>query len=130
MKALLIAALCLGGAAFFFFRPFGSPAEAGYKSISQQEAYDLMKSRPDAAIVDARTEGEYRSGRIPGAILLPYDEVPQKAPFLLPDKSRMILVYCRSGNRSKKASAALAEMGYTQVLEFGGIITWPYETER
>ena len=98
-----------------------------YKKISPQEAKQLMQQ--DCVILDVRTPEEYNEGHIPDAMLLPDYNISQLAPQQLPDKDQLILVYCRSGNRSKTAAAALAELGYTGIYEFGGINTWPYETE-
>ncbi|MDO4492314.1 MAG: rhodanese-like domain-containing protein [Clostridia bacterium] len=101
-----------------------------YSVISQEEAKALMDSEENIAIVDARDRSEYEQGHIPGALLLPYTEVESKAAELLPDKEQCILVYCRSGRRSKLAAETLVKLGYTDVREFGGITTWPYGTEK
>lgn len=98
-----------------------------YEQIIAEEAKKLMDTESDYIIVDARTEEEFAEGHIPGAILIPEYEISDRADAELPDKDQLILVYCRSGRRSKIASAALAELGYTNVKEFGGIIDWPYE---
>ena len=103
---------------------------ADYVSITAEEAKDMMDAEQDYIILDVRTEEEFAEGHIPGAALIPDYEIRDRAREMLPDKEQLIFVYCRSGNRSKKASAALAEMGYTNVKEFGGIIDWPYETEE
>ncbi len=97
---------------------------ASYVQISQEEAKSIMDSREDIVILDVREQDEYDAGHIPGAILMPYT----RAEELLGDKSQTILVYCRSGRRSKIAAQSLADMGYTDIREFGGIIDWPYET--
>lgn len=99
----------------------------GYRQVDAEEAKRLMDEETDYIILDVRTEQEYSEGHIPGALLLPDYEVSERAEELLPDKEQMILVYCRSGNRSRGASAALAKLGYTNVIEFGGIRSWPYE---
>ena len=101
-----------------------------YISISAQEAKQLMDTEADYVILDVRTEEEFAEGRIPGAILIPDYEIKQRAESILTDKTQLILVYCRSGRRSKLASADLADMGYQNVKEFGGIIDWPYEIEK
>ncbi len=98
-----------------------------YEQITQEQAKELLDSEEDYVLLDVRTQLEYEEGHIPGAVLLPDYEVSEKAEELLPDKDQLILVYCRSGNRSKSASRALAELGYTNVKEFGGIQDWPYE---
>jgi len=110
------------------------PAEAnaaeslGYKQITPEEAKAMMDRGEADVILDVRTLDEFETGHIAGAVLLPDYEIEDKAETVLPDKNAVILVYCRSGRRSKEASAALAEMGYQNVFEFGGIIDWPYET--
>lgn len=101
-----------------------------YVQISAAEAKALMDSETDYVIIDARTQEEYDAGHIPGAVLIPEYEVAQRAENELPDKNQLILVYCRSGRRSKIAAKALADLGYTNVKEFGGIIDWEYETEK
>ena len=98
-----------------------------YEQISAEDAKKLMDTASDYIIVDARTTEEFAEGHIPNAILIPEYEIADRAPSELPDKDRLILVYCRSGRRSKIASAALVELGYTNVKEFGGIIDWPYD---
>ena len=98
-----------------------------YQQISQETAKEMMDSQ-ELIILDVREQSEYDSGHIPGAVLLPVGSIDQDtAAVVIPDKDSTVLVYCRSGNRSKTASAALAELGYTAVYEFGGINTWPYE---
>lgn len=97
-----------------------------YEQISQAEAKTLMESESDYVILDVRTEEEFAEGYIAGAMLIPDDEVMEKAESMLPDKNQLILVYCRSGRRSKLAAEALATLGYTNVKEFGGIIDWSY----
>ena len=85
----------------------------------------------DAVVLDVREQSEYDEGHIPGAVLLPVGSIDEDtAAAVIPEKSATVLVYCRSGNRSKTAAAALAELGYTDVCEFGGINTWPYEIEQ
>ena len=101
-----------------------------YEQISGEQAKRLMDTETDFIIVDARTEEEFNEGHIEGAILIPEYEISERAEKELPDKEQMILVYCRSGRRSKFASQALADLGYTNVKEFGGIIDWPYEVEQ
>ena len=99
----------------------------GYEQISGEQAKSLMDSEKDYIIIDARTEEEFNEGHIEGAILIPEYEIGERAEKELPDKDQLILVYCRSGRRSKIASQALADLGYTNVKEFGGIIDWQYE---
>lgn len=100
----------------------------GYVSISQEEAKEVMDSDPNCLILDVRTQEEYDEKHIPGAILIPDYEIADKGAQLSQSKDQCILVYCRSGRRSKNASEQLAEMGYTNVKEFGGINDWAYET--
>lgn len=103
--------------------------EAVYVNITPQQAKEMMDSRKDYIILDTRTQEEYDAEHIPGAILIPYDEILEKAEMVLTDKDQLILVYCRSGRRSKLAAEDLVKLGYTNIKEFGGIIDWPYETE-
>ena len=95
-----------------------------YKQISQDEAMQMMKDESGYLIVDVRTPEEFAEGHIPGAINVPNEEIGIEMPDALPDKDQLLLVYCRRGNRSKEASQKLADMGYTNVYEFGGIETW------
>ena len=101
----------------------------GYVSISAEEAKELMDKSENYIILDVRTKEEYDEVHIPDAILIPDTEIADRAEDELTDKDQLIFVYCRSGNRSKKASAILSQMGYTNIKEFGGIKDWPYETE-
>lgn len=101
-----------------------------YEQISAEQAYDIMNSEKDFIILDVREQEEYDSGHIPGAVLIPYTEINERAEELIPEKDKLILVYCRSGRRSKIASEALIRLGYTSVKEFGGIIDWKYEVEK
>ena len=103
--------------------------EAVYMNITAEEAKVLMDSEEGYIILDVRTQEEYDEGHIPGAILIPNTEIEARAGEELPDKDQLILVYCRSGRRSKLAAEILVELGYTNIREFGGIIDWPYEVE-
>ena len=103
--------------------------EAVYVNITAEEAKEIMDSSEGYIILDVRTQEEYAQGYIPGAVLFPLDDIEGKAHVVLPDKDQLILIYCRSGNRSKKAAQILVELGYTNIKEFGGIIDWPYEVE-
>lgn len=98
-----------------------------YTRISQEEAIEMMARDDGHVVVDVRRLDEYTAGHIPGAILLPNEDIDVTPPAALPDPDQIILIYCRSGNRSKQAAQKLADMGYTRVYEFGGIITWPGE---
>ena len=97
----------------------------GYRQITMEEAAKRMEQEPAAIILDVRWPDEYQAGHIPGAINIPNETIGSEALPQLPDKDQTILLYCRSGNRSKQASEKLAALGYTQVLEFGGILDWP-----
>ena len=101
-----------------------------YEQITAQEAKAIMDKESDYIIIDARTDEEFAEGHIEGAILIPEYEIAQRAEKELPDKDALILVYCRSGRRSKIASDELVNLGYTNVKEFGGIIDWPYEVVK
>lgn len=101
-----------------------------YEQISQDEAKRLMDTKKDLVIIDARTESEFSEGHIRDAILIPEYEISERAEDLIADKDTLILVYCRSGRRSKIAAEALVELGYTNVKEFGGIITWEYDITK
>lgn len=99
----------------------------GYMQISAWEANLIISTKGGYVIIDARTQEEFDEGHIEGAILIPEYEIAERAEKELPDKEQLILVYCRSGRRSKIASQELVKLGYTNVYEFGGIIDWPYE---
>ena len=99
----------------------------GYKRIWMDEAKTLMEKEEGYILLDVRTKGEYESGYIPGAINIPLSDIDEKIISFLPDKSQMILVYCRSGNRSREASDKLSKLGYTNILEIGGINAWKGE---
>ena len=101
-----------------------------YEQITPEDAKKIMDSGEEYIVLDVREQDEYDSGHIPGAILISYTEIENKAEELLPDKDKQLLVYCRSGRRSKIAAESLIKLGYTNVKEFGGIIDWPYEVEK
>ena len=96
----------------------------GFHQISQEEAKEIMAKDDGHVVVDVRRQDEYDAGHIPGAILIPNESIGCDSPEALPDYDQIILVYCRSGNRSKQAAQKLAGMGYTSIYEFGGITTW------
>ena len=125
--AMLLITICLFGTAGCNSDKSVAVSGNSYEHISADEAKALMDSESDYTIVDARTQEEFDEGHIEGAIMIPEYEIEAKAESLLPDKNQLILVYCRSGRRSKIASEALVKLGYTNVKEFGGIIDWPYE---
>ena len=101
-----------------------------YQQITAEEAKKIMDSGEEHIILDTREQDEFDEGHIAGSILIPYTEIENKAEEMLPDKDAQILVYCRSGRRSKIASESLAKLGYTNVKEFGGIIDWLYEVVK
>ena len=112
-------------------REEGAENTASYQQITAEEAKSMMEEQPDAVILDVREQDEYDAGHIPGAVLLPVGTINEEtAASAIPEKDTVVLVYCRSGNRSKTASQALADLGYTRIYEFGGIKDWPYEVER
>ena len=98
-----------------------------YEQISAEQAKTIMDTEKDYVIIDARTEEEFAEGHIENAILIPEYEIAERAEKELPDKEQLILVYCRSGRRSKIASEELVKLGYSNVKEFGGIVDWPYD---
>ena len=108
--------------------PTESSPQAVYRRITPEEAYNIMAAAEDFILLDVRTEEEYREQRIPGAVLLPYDEIGSRAEAELPDKDALILIYCRLGRRSAIAANELLGMGYANVYDFGGITEWHYET--
>lgn len=123
MKSLPIILIVLLVAVFFARRT------AGYRSISQQEA-KAMLDKGGVVLLDVREQDEYDSGHIKGAVLLPLGTITaDTAANVIENKDISVLVYCRSGNRSKKASAALAKLGYKNIYEIGGITSWPYGVE-
>ena len=103
--------------------------ENSYQQITQEAAKEMMDTQ-EVVILDVREQHEYDSGHIPGAVLLPVGTITEDtAAAVIDDLDTVVLVYCRSGNRSKTAAQALADLGYTNVYEFGGINDWPYEVE-
>ena len=118
MACVLLAALLLLTVGF---------AEQSYQQITQEEAQRTMDEATDYILLDVRTEEEYNQGHIPGAINIANEDIGTDTIPELPDKDQLILVYCHSGRRSKEAAEKLAALGYTQVLEFGGILTWTGE---
>ena len=105
-------------------------SSSGYRQISMDEAVDMMKDEKNYIILDVRRPDEYAEGHIPGAINVPNEEIGTTEIAELPDKSQMILVYCRSGRRSKEASEKLVKLGYTNIVEFGGIQDYKGEIEK
>ena len=105
----------------------GMIGKTTYIQIDQEKAKEMMAVNDGHVIVDVRRADEYATGHIPGAILIPNESIGTEKPEQLPDKDQIILIYCRSGNRSKQAAQKLADMGYTNIYEFGGINTWTGE---
>ena len=110
----------------------GTPgsSSSGYRQISMDEAVKMMKDEKNYIILDVRRPDEYAEGHIPGAINVPNEEIGTTDIAELPNKSQLILVYCRSGRRSKEASEKLVKLGYTNIVEFGGILDWKGEIEK
>lgn len=130
LSLALVLVLCLTGCNAGISKESATTVMTGYKQISQDEAKAMMARDDGHIIVDVRRQDEYDAGHIPGAILIPNESIDKERPKELPDLDQIILVYCRSGRRSKEASEKLAKMGYTNIYEFGGIITWPGETTK
>lgn len=124
---ILLTALLLGGCAA---QPTSPSDKAAYRKISMEEAVTMMAQESDYIILDVRRADEFASGHIPGAINVANESIGTAEIPELPDKNQLILVYCRSGNRSKQASQKLADLGYTNIVEFGGIIDWPGDIEK
>lgn len=120
----ILAALCLA----LLLAGCTSLDSAGYTQVSSEKAAQLMEDYDDEIVLDVRTPEEYAQAHIPGAINVPNEEIGEEPIAELPDKDQLILVYCRSGNRSKEAAQKLADQGYTNVVEFGGINDWHGET--
>ena len=126
LMILLAMVLALGGCGT-------APREtmAGYQQITAEEAKEMMDMLDDEVVLDVREQDEFDAGHISGAVLLSVRAISaDTAAAVIPELDSVVLVYCRSGNRSKTASAALAELGYSNIYEFGGINTWPYEVEK
>lgn len=121
---ILLTALLLGGCA-------AQPTEkASYRQISMEEAVTMMAQESDYIILDVRRADEFASGHIPGAINVANESIGTAEIPELPEKNKLILVYCRSGNRSKQAAQKLVDLGYTNIVEFGGIMDWTGEIEK
>lgn len=121
IPVLLVLALALTGVTNF------APKTTGHRQVTTEEAVNIMQTEENYVILDVRTAQEFASGHIPGAALLPNETIGTEDIPLLPDKDQLILVYCRSGNRSKQAAEKLAQLGYTNIVEFGGINSWTGE---
>lgn len=123
---LIIALLLIAAAGCTIMRP---AVERGYKHISQDEAKALMAEDNGSVIVDVRRKDEYNEGHISGAVCIPNETIGSTAPKELPDKDAILLIYCRSGRRSRQAAEKLAALNYTNVFEFGGITDWTEDIE-
>ena len=106
---------------------FGCSSKANYHQIDGQSALDMMNNETDYIIIDVRTESEYQQGHIKNAINIPNETIDESVSEILTNKDQLLLVYCRSGNRSKQASEKLAKLGYSNIYEFGGISDFPGE---
>ena len=109
-------------------RTNGDNSQQKWQTISADEAYRMMNELDNYILLDVRTLTEFTEIRINGAILIPDYELKQRAETEIPDKNAVILIYCRSGRRSALSAAILADLGYKNVYDFGGILNWPYET--
>ena len=119
VSALMLSFICCSG---------GKSDRASYRIISQEEAAELMAHEKDCVILDVRREDEFAEKHIKGALNIPNESIGAGELTSLPDKDQLIMIYCRSGNRSKQAAEKLVKLGYTNIIEFGGIITWNGET--
>lgn len=120
MVAAVVSAICLSGCA--------SSGGAEYRQVDMNEAVEMMENEKDYIILDVRTEQEFEEQHIPNAINVPNETIGTKEISELPDKEQLLMVYCRSGNRSKQASEKLVKIGYSNIVEFGGMKDWPGET--
>lgn len=107
-----------------------NPIPEGYRQITGDEAQKMMQTEKDYIILDVRTPEEYAEGHIPGAICISHDSIPTDTIPELPDKAQLIMIYCRSGRRSKLAAEQLVSQGYTNIVEFGGVNTWTGELTK
>ena len=129
MKHGVLILIILLAAALFLSACAKKPESASYQKISKETAKEMMAKDDGHVIVDVRRQDEYDAGHIPGAILIPNESIGTNRPAELPDLDQIILIYCRSGNRSKQAAQKLADMGYKNIYEFGGINTWTGDIE-
>ena len=127
---LTVCLILLGGCGFKGQIMDGDGMVNSYKQITQEKAKEMMKYDDGHLIVDVRRPDEYAEGHIPGAINVPNEEIVNVPPAALPDMKQILLIYCRSGRRSKEAAQKLFDMGYRNVYEFGGIVDWDGEIEK
>ena len=123
---LLLVILLLAGCA----ETTGGENDATYRKITMSDAVEMMESESNYIILDVRRPDEFAAGHIPNAVNIPNESIGADEIDELPDKDRLILVYCRSGNRSKQASEKLVRLGYGNIVEFGGILDWKGEIEK
>ncbi len=126
---ILPAILCIFLLAGCRAAPKETPKDHAYRQIPMREPVEMMQSESDYRIVDVRRADEFAAGHIPGAVNVPNENIGSKELPELPDKEQLLFVYCRSGRRSKEASEKLVKLGYTNVVEFGGIMDWTGEIE-
>ena len=127
LAALLLLAGCAYAPASLQAADTEGSMKASWVQIDQETAKQMMEADDGHVIVDVRRQDEYDAGHIPGAILIPNESIVDERPAELPDLEQVILIYCRSGNRSKQAAQKLADLGYLNIYEFGGITTWTGE---
>lgn len=132
---LILSSLALPFSLFGFGKPAETASADGtarpsYKKINAKTAKEIIDSGEKITILDVRTRDEFSQGHIKGAVHLPYDQIPSKAAGVLPDKNAKILVYCASGARSSAGTRSLVSLGYSNVSDFGGLMSWPYEVAR
>ena len=131
---ILIVLIFLIGIGVFFMKNTNSEKVSEnniiIKNVSMDDIVEIMNNNINYIILDVRTEAEFNGGHIPNAICIPNETIGEEVFNLLPDKDQLILIYCRSGNRSKQAAEKLKNLGYTNLIEFGGIIDWKGEIEK
>lgn len=125
---LFIGLVIILAAVFIYYGGMSKTPAKG--SVSPSEVKQKLDNKEDVVIIDVRTEEEYRTGHLPGSILIPVDRLSKNITNKVPDKDEEIIVYCRSGNRSRTAWKTLTQMGYTNVYDMGGINKWPYSVEK
>ena len=123
----IVISICVVVVVIIKFLGKGENKNMGYQQITMDEAKEIFEQPGEYIILDVRTFEEFNGGHIPGAICIPNENIVSEPPAELPDKDQLIYVYCRSGNRSKKAAQKFVDMGYTNIVEFGGIIDWKGE---
>lgn len=127
---VILSAMLLSSCSTMSSSPDSAAVHRSYTEITMDKAVQLMKEEKNYIILDVRRPDEYATGHIPGAINVPNETIGTAEIPELPDKAQLILVYCRSGRRSKEASKKLVKLGYTNIVEFGGILDWKGEIEK